>query len=276
MIQQRNDCVKTLYAEMLGVMDAAFRALSGTVEPPKEVPFADSWAYRYAEQNDFNAVILKLALIQSALRASLLLNANGHILEQGMLSRIIEDANDDVLYLALSTNDESESKTRERFRAGFWQEEFTTVDPLESHAARDIVPRKVIHSYISRATESATDVDRNKELAKFIHKTYSGFVHGAAPHIMELYVGWPPRFHTSGVLGTPAVVHFEEDLWNVMYRGLLAHINAACMFGADDLANALDSRRSHFVRLMGKDYGYWPSLWLQPLMLEATTQLRCP
>ena len=35
-----------------------------------------------------------------------------------------------------------------------------------------------------------------------LHKAYSGYVHGAYPHIMELYGGNPARFHMAGMRDT--------------------------------------------------------------------------
>jgi hypothetical protein len=62
----------------------------------------------------------------------------------------------------------------------------------------------------------ASDPSRRIELYRTISKVYSGFVHGASPHIMEMYGGDPPHFHTKGMLGTPRIEEHADDLWNSM------------------------------------------------------------
>jgi hypothetical protein len=50
--------------------------------------------------------------------------------------------------------------------------------------------------------------------------TYSGFVHGASPHIMDMYGGTPPHYQLRGMLGTARVNEHAADLWNCVYRSI--------------------------------------------------------
>lgn len=244
-----------LFSEMLAVMDAAFCDFNGSIQKPRRVGQKDGWAYRFESKDIYHAVVLKLAMIQSSLRAAKVLNESGYLLEQAMLQRIIEDANDDVLFLVLAITDDVITPLHERYLESFWKEEDFPSNPSPgSNTNPDIVSRKKIRAYIARFQKSGGDPSRTVELSKFIHRMYSGFVHGASPHIMELYVGWPPNFHTHGLLGTPRVDEYQQDLWNYMYRGLLSHILVAKLFGSQQHVDELIKHKRRFEALAGKNY----------------------
>jgi hypothetical protein len=69
---------------------------------------------------------------------------------------------------------------------------------------------------------------------------------------MDAMGGDPPHLYTKGMLGTPRIPEYTEDLWNYMYRGFLAHICAAKAFGAAALVDSMIQLRTHFERAAGK------------------------
>jgi hypothetical protein len=248
--------MEKLYVEMLAVMDAAFQDYSAALPKPVRVRQGRGWAYRFEDRDVHHAVVLKLALVQSTLRAALTLLRSGHVMEQAMLQRIVDEANEDILFLVYAVTNDTITPLHQRYLAAFWAEEFSDFDnPTSSHQSRDMVPRKKIRAYLARLEGKDLDASRAAQVTKVISKVYSGFVHGASPHIMEIYGGAPPHFHTRGMSGTPKITEYEQDLWNYMYRGLLSHIFAAKMFGSQKHVDALVKDKLRFESAMGKDYG---------------------
>lgn len=99
-------------------MENAFRRLEQQVPPPQARPWNDSFVLRYLEQTIEQALIQKLARVISGLRAVDLLLLHGHVQEQGVLHRTLDELNEDVFFLAAAiTND---SATRLAFRIARW------------------------------------------------------------------------------------------------------------------------------------------------------------
>ena len=69
-----------------------------------------------------------------------------------------------------------------------------------------------------------------------ISKTYSGYVHAASPHIMEMYVGDPPRFLMRGMANTKRQDDSRRDLRSYFDRGIVACGMAAVAFGDNMLS----------------------------------------
>jgi len=113
------------------------------------------------------------------------------------------------------------------------------------------IPRRKIRAYIAH-TAAFADPHTEIELAETIGKMYSGFVHGAAPFILDLYGGWPARFHLNGMVGTPRIDEHLRDSWNYYYRSLLSFIGAAKAFGDAELLRLLQGSVADFERLSGK------------------------
>jgi hypothetical protein len=121
----------------------------------------------------------------------------------------------------------------------FWQEEFDEdVPPVDSTRTRYQVSRSEIRNFIA-SIESGVGSDLAIKAGNSLAQTYSGFVHDAAPHIMEMCVEPEARFALAGVFD-PTLLHDHfEDFWNYVYRGLIA-----CRFGALALN---DSASEHII-----------------------------
>jgi len=117
-----------------------------------------------------------------------------------------------------------------------------------------MIPRKKIRAYISKVEGKGLNPSRGIELSRTISKTYSGFVHGASTQIMDMYGGYPPRFHVSGMLGTPREKEYGDDLWNYFYRGILAFAFSALAFKNNALFSKIIRYRDYFERKSGKNY----------------------
>lgn len=145
------------------------------------------------------------------------------------------------------------TELHERFLAAFWAEEFDDFDDtVGSHRSREMIPRQKIRAYIHGFHPQ--DPSTANQVAKIIAKSYSGFVHAAAPHIMEVYNPDTNQFSVSGMLGTPRATQHAGDLWNYLYRGGMTFIVAAKAFGSEDHVRMLLEHLRQFQAATGRQY----------------------
>ena len=211
---------------MLDLMDRSFRDFEdGMPSKPVFTRMPFGMAFRYKEQNIYQAIIQKLARAQSAVRAAYVLLKNGYCQEQAILHRVIDETNEDIIFLVYAVTNDSITDLHERFLEAFWEEEIDESGTLiESKQKRPMIPRKKIRAYIAKLGGNVLDQSRSIKLARTLSSTYSGYVHGASPQIMDMYGGHPPHFHTKGLLGTPRMDQHTWELWNYMYRAFISNI----------------------------------------------------
>jgi len=240
--------MKSDFEKMLDLMELSFRDFEAAMpSKPKLVEKPYGLVYRFKEKDIYQAIIQKLARVQSAVRAAYVLLQNGFVQEQAMLHRVIDETNEDILFLVYAVTNDTITPLHERYLSAFWEEEWDdSGDPVKSEQKREMIPRKKIRAYIENVVGAAMDPSRGMELSRIISKAYSGFVHGASPHIMDSYGGNPPHFHTQGMLGTPRIVEYTHDLWNYMYRSFLSHIIVAKAFGAAKHVEILTKHKEQF------------------------------
>lgn len=240
----------------LANMDAALNELISLVPSPEEVTVNGNPAYRYVEQTTEQAVVLKLVRYVSGLRACQLLLDHGFVQEVGALQRVLTDIEEDVTFLSLSIIFNNPTNFHRRFLASFWQEEFDTSGIRPKSLARDMVPRSKIRAYNANAHQFRLDPSTTIEVIHTVSSVYSGFVHASACHIMDLYGGCPPAFHTNGTPGTSRQREHAEDLWNQYYRGILLMAEASTAFGHQTLQHQLITFAKQFAAAAGRDYSH--------------------
>ena len=116
-----------------------------------------------------------------------------------------------------------------------------------------MVSRQKIRAWIA-SLEGGLDQSRGVEVTRTISKAYSGYIHAASPHIIEMYGGNHRRSTMRGMLGTPRHLEHRADLWNCFYRGILAFGFSARAFGDEELFETMRNFADEFARLSGKDY----------------------
>jgi hypothetical protein len=248
--------MNTLARRTLTVLEKAFRRLEQYVPPPRLKRVKGHLALRYREQSIEQALIQKLARLISTLHAAQLLLESGFIQEQGSLQRILDELHEDIIFLAIAITNDKTTALHQRYLKAFWAEEFDNPsDPVGSHSDRDMVPRPKIRAYVSRIVGSSSNPSRDLAVSKTISKVYSGYVHAASPHIMEMCDGTPPRFHLSGMLGTQRMDEHEFDIWNYYYRGLVSATVVGKAFGDSPLVDALCKFSFKFQGASGRDFG---------------------
>lgn len=241
--------MEKLFKETLIVMDSVFQALERQVPKPMKIPFIDSFVFRYKEQSINQALIQKLARVVSGLYAAKCLLEKGFVQEQGIMQRVLDELGEDILFLVYGLVNEDITDLHKRFLLSFYEEEFDIPDsPIKSSQKRDMIPRKKIRAYIAKMEGSNLNPSDEIELSKTISKAYSGYVHGASPQIMDMYGGDPPRFHVSGMLGTPKITAHRKDLWNYFYRGIISFLLVAKVFGDENLYKSLSDYLDAFEK----------------------------
>jgi hypothetical protein len=164
------------------------------------------------------AIVQKLSRIVSGLRGATVLCNAGLFQEQVAIQRMIDEIGEDVFFLCVPLINGKSTELHSRYLDIFFQEEFdsTTGKPLEQ--GKPMIQRKSIRAYI--ANNGSDDPSGHIKASKTVHRTDSGYVHAASPHVMDTYGGDPPHFHTDGMLGTPREVEYRWYLKNYFFRSV--------------------------------------------------------
>ncbi len=179
--------------------------------------------FRYSEKTDALLCFLKGIKLVSTLNAALLLLKSGYAQETNALMRIADDCCSDIFFMLVPRNGSSRNKDQQRFFDEFFQEE--CVDPhnvLESQQKRDRVGRRQVHAAFADAAKEFANPSDTQAVGMAIHGAFSGYIHGAYPHIMELYGGVPGKFHLKGMGGTPRQAESAGSLVDQAHRGIIA------------------------------------------------------
>ena len=244
--------MRTAYEFAMDALEQMHAGLAARVPAPRLVSVSDMLAYRYLEKTPQQAIVLKSAAAITHLRASLVLLDHTYLLSQSALQRLIDEANDDVWFLALALIHKDWTPQHDRFMAAMFAEEFGNAsDIVATGRRRNMVPRRKILSYIARAG-GAEDPHRDISVADSILALFSGFVHGAAQHILETYGGRPPRFNLAGMKGSNLVQDHLDGSWNYVYRTLQAMHLAAMSFGDDELLSRSEEEILKFTSATGR------------------------
>lgn len=246
-----------LFGQALTEIDAAFAKYVRYVPQPQKVPFKQHFIFRYKEQTVQQALVQKLARVISGLRASAHLLDQGHVQEVGILQRMLDELGEDIAFLAVAITNDTVTPMHKQYLASFYEEEFDLNSGKPLHRRkRHQVPRDKIVAYVTRVLGGSGPVDPSTAIDTHhtLNKVYSGFVHAASPHIMDMYGGNPARFHTAGLLGSPLVEHQQDDLWNYFYRAIGQAVIIGKAFGDVPTVTRLLAYVTHFEKCSGTSF----------------------
>lgn len=242
-----------LYDQALANMELTVHRLAKRVPQPQDVPYKDGFVFRHVEKTVHQALVQKLARLVSTLHAARLLMKNGFVQEQAALQRVLDELQEDVTFLSFGVIFNKRTLLHDDYLAAFFEEEFDAESTIDSPQKRSLIPRKKIRAWIA-SMEGGLDQSRAVKATRTISKAYSGYVHAASPHIMDMYGGNPPVFHLHGMLGTPRHVEHRADLWNYFYRAIITFGFAAKAFGEDGLFATIRDFADEFARISSNDY----------------------
>jgi hypothetical protein len=246
--------VDQLFDQTLAHMESTAHGFAARVQVPQELPYKDGFVFRYVERTVHQALVQKLARMVSTLHAARLLMARGFVQEQATLQRVLDELQEDITFLSLGVVFDKMGGLHQEYLDAFFEEEFDAESAIESTQKRPMIPRRRIRAWIADCEAASVDPSRGVELSRTLSKAYSGFVHAASPHIMDMYGGSPPHFHMRGMAGTPRHFEHRADLWNLFYRGILAFAATAKAFGDDDLFENIRGFAREFAGQSGKNY----------------------
>lgn len=177
--------------------------------------------FRFEEQTIYTAILLKTARYVSGLHAGNLLLTNGFLQELGALQRSIGDFAQDSMFLSLACIKGEVSEDHKTFLAAFWEEEPDFKTYASNQKNKHEVPRKNIQKYISQSANNGTPDHKEIANAKYLSRIYSGYIHGAAPHLMDMYNPDRYRFEVDGNSSTHLLREHIHDFENYLFRGVL-------------------------------------------------------
>lgn len=208
----------------------------GNVFGPPIVTAKDGIAFfRYRQHSDSLLCFLKGIKLLSTLNAALVLRRSGYAHEVNALCRMADDFINEIVFMIVPRQGDKLSRDQERFLAEFFQEEFADNQyVLGSNNPRDIVPRRKIFAAYAQALPPIINSSDACDTLTTIHKALSGYVHGAYPHIMEMYGGRFPRFHVRGLLNSSRELESEGQLISYIYRCIMVSELVARKLGLTD------------------------------------------
>lgn len=202
-------------------LDQCVQALSSSFPLPRRVAINGLEVFRHFEQDDLLLSFMKLVKIASHNNAAMVLIRAGYVHEVYALCRMIDEACEDIHFMQEPQGEDGKpTKQQFTFINEFFQEEFSGRDLVESHNSRDRVPRKKVRAANARLGAGEVKLDPSTEIKVVgaLYETFSGFVHGAYVHLMELFNGH--YFHTRGMLGTPRIQECLANQVHHVFRSL--------------------------------------------------------
>lgn len=209
--------------------------------------------FRYGTQTESLVCYLKGIKTISTLNSCVVLLRHGYAQEVGALCRMADDFCNEIFFLLLPQEDSgSFSDDQIRFVENFFQEEFDNPgDPLRSTQKRKPVKVSKIHATFGKLAAGELNASDAQELLRTTHQAFSGYVHGAYPHIMEMYGGNPPRFHVSGMLETPRIDDWRGQLVGYLQRLIIVSVFVARKLGVTNLELPLRALLEEFEKVTG-------------------------
>lgn len=215
-------------ATTLKQLEAFYAEMHGAFAPPVFVNDATYPRFRYAMLSDSLACFLKGAKVVSTLNAALILYRHAYPQEVASLCRMADDFLNEIMFILVPQDGEEVDQSQRQFLENFFQEEFDEPgDPLGSEQKRKTVPTKKIHAAFGKLVADEINPSDSQTMLRTVQQTLSGYIHGAYPHIMELYGGNPPRFHLSGTPNSPTTAGWEKQLIGYVYRAIMVTVLVA-------------------------------------------------
>lgn len=255
-----------LYVETLPILQRAFVQLESKIEKPVFVKRGTYHVFRYKKQSIEAAAIQKLARIISGLNASLLLLKHGFVQELCVIFRTLGEFNEDIIFLCKAMQSVVITELHQKYLNSFYKEEFNVPDnPFLSEQNRLTIRRKKIHAAVAKMSENELNSSDAIELKRTVSQAYSGYIHGASVHIMDMCGGNPPEFYLSGMLNTPRISESIKDTWNYFYGGLISVMMVATSFNEQKLLADLYSFRTYFEKQSGRTEWEHPESMIKKL-----------
>ena len=242
------------FESVLSTLRLGFAEIEKISPKPAMIERQGNIEYRFVEPSLALALVLKLARAISLLEGLRVLVERGLIQEQGILQRALDETHEDIFFLAYGDQLGTEP-VHDAFLEAFWSEEFSDPNDVLNSARRDSIPRKKIQAYINRQ-DGVADPSSAQALSRTLYGVFSGYVHGASTHILDLYDPKKERFQISGLCGSAVRESYVHDAANYPYRILLGAIVVSRRLGLTAIAEGFELARpaaEKFIGLLNDD-----------------------
>lgn len=228
-------------------------------------------SFRYEEPGVEHFCLLKSFRVISALNALLKLWESGYVQEMGVLCRTVSEMCNDIVFMLEGYPSPELEPNQERIFREWLKEEFEDPNiPFNKESKRQTVARKKVHASIAR-TINATNPNDQQKIIGIVEDVYSGYVHAAYPHIMEMYGGDPPRFHLDGMINTPRIEAWRKTLVYQLHQSINTFAFMCHMFGLVDRCKAIVQMRNSFEKDLGLNFTRTPEEMLKVVKKGRTT-----
>ena len=113
---------------------------------------------------------------------------------------------------------------------------------------REIVPKRKIWASVARKMEPIVNPSDFQNICQVTNDALSGYVHGAYPHIMEMYGGSPPKFHVKGMYAEPRIRECINQIQIYTQRAITTFEIFAKDLGSKKLYEYLHTTRDYFEK----------------------------
>ena len=193
-------------------------------------PVWDGQNFVYNAVTVTHVAYLKSIRAVSSLHALPVLYGHGLLIDGGTIVRCINEALSEIFFL-LENYPTTSSKVE-----GFIEHFLAPQTSGEEKEAHPVASRK-IHSAEARVFEKQLNFTDSMRRIRNVYETFSGYVHGQYPHIMEIYGGRPEnlKFCTSGVLSMEKRRFYTQLIDATITSTELAIAFVAFKLGMNDL-----------------------------------------
>ena len=231
--------------KVLADIEGVHRLMEKRFPLPEFIEVGGISAWRYRETSELLMCFLKFGKIISTLNASVVLMEAGFPQEVGILARVGFELVTDIMFFFGPRSAEGLSVHQKMMVNDFFKEEFERYDvPLGLPQMRKSVPRSKVAAGVGKLHRELINPNDGIAVVQTLYKALSGYVHGAYPHTMELYLGSPPHFQLNGRLlgGSTYVIHLTH------FASLVAELLAE-RCGAIDEAEKAKHVRTEFEKI---------------------------
>lgn len=235
-------CVHRLSVSIKAIED-------GLVPTPELIDVSGQKQHRYAKNTVYHIAFLKGVRVVSGLNACLFLLQGGFIQESMVIIRTIDDFLHEMVFILEKAETGQLDDHQNKFKEDFFREEFKNPNnPLLNETRRETVPKKKIWASAARQMGSYLNPSDLQKMFQVNNDALSGYIHGAYPHIMEMYGGRPPKFHVTGMKAAPRVRMCISQIELYTHRAIMVFEGFAKTLGSQELLEYLHETREYFEK----------------------------
>lgn len=239
-----------VFIECINRLGVAIRAIEDSLVPkPVFTDVSGQRQYRYEQHTAYHVAFLKGVRVVSGLNACLFLLKGGFVQEAMMIVRTLDDFLNEMFFILENAESGALDSHQNKFIEDFFREEFNNPkNPFLNETRRETVPKKKIWASVARQMGTHINSSDLQKMFQVINDALSGYVHGAYPHIMEMYAGNPPKFHMEGMHAAPRIRMCIGKIQDYTHRAITAFEYLAKSLGSEELSENLHKTREYFEK----------------------------